>query len=217
MSDLGAALRYIVEQRGDIWTLFVEHLQITGLALLLALLIAVPLGIALARVRWLAPPVLGLLSILYTVPSLALLIILIPFLGLGLKTAVATLVIYAQVVLVRNIVVGLHSINPALLEAATAMGMNGWIRWWRVELPLALPIMLAGVRIAAVTIIGIAAIAAKISAGGLGTLLFMGIQFDRNDMIWAGALVVGLLAFAVNGAVLWLERLLDRVPRPPQA
>lgn len=97
------------------------------------------------------------------------------------------------------------------------MGMNAWIRWWRVELPLALPIILAGVRIAAVTIIGIAAIAAKISAGGLGTLLFMGIQFDRNDMIWAGALLVGLLAFAVNSAVLWLERRLDRVPRVPLA
>ncbi len=217
MTDLLAALRYLVEQRNHVWTLFVQHLQITGLALLLALLIAFPLGITLARYRWLAPPILGLLSILYTVPSLALLIILIPFLGLGVKTAVATLVIYAQVVLVRNIVVGLHSINPALLEAATAMGMNRWVRWWRVELPLALPIILAGVRIAAVTIIGIAAIAAKISAGGLGTLLFMGIQFDRNDMIWAGALVLGLLAFAVNAVVLWLERLFDRVPRRPQA
>jgi len=213
MNDLGAALGYLVEERGQVGTLFLEHLRITGLALGLALLIAFPLGIALVRYPRLATPILGLLSVLYTVPSLALLIFLIPFLGLGAKTAVATLVIYAQVVLVRNIVVGLQSINPALLEAATAMGMSRWVRWWRVELPLALPVILAGVRIAAVTIIGIAAIAAKISAGGLGTLLFNGIQFNRDEMIWAGALAVSVLAFAVNGALIWLERRLDRVPR----
>lgn len=213
MSDFEATWRYLVEQRGEVWGFFIQHLQLTLLALLLALLLAFPIGIILNRYRWLTAPVVGILSILYTIPSLAVLIILIPFLGLGAKTAVATLVIYAQIILVRNIVVGLQTVNPALLEAARGMGMNAWVRWWRVELPLALPIILAGVRIAAVTIIGIAAIAAKINAGGLGTLLFLGIQFDRNEMIWAGALTLALLALAVNGAVLALEKAFDRVPR----
>jgi osmoprotectant transport system permease protein len=91
--------------------------------------------------------------------------------------------------------------------------MSGWVRWWRVELPLALPIILAGVRVAAVMVIGIAAIAQQVGAGGLGTLLFMGIQLGRDDMIWAGAIMVGLLALAVNGGMLALEKVLVRTPR----
>lgn len=213
MNDLSAAWRYLVDERATVLRHLVEHLQITLTALGVALLIAVPLGVLLVRVRWLSVPVLGLLSILYTIPSLALLILFIPFLGLGADNAIATLIIYAQVILVRNTVVGLHSVSPALLEAATGMGMSGWVRWWRVELPLALPIILAGVRVAAVMVIGIAAIAAKISAGGLGMLLFNGIQLDRHDMIWAGAIMVGALALAVNGGMLALEKALVRTPR----
>jgi osmoprotectant transport system permease protein len=213
MNDLTDAWRYLLAERGTVLRYLGEHLQITLVALSISLLIAVPLGVLLVRQRWLAAPVLSFLSILYTIPSLALLIFFIPFLGLGADNAIATLIIYAQVILVRNTVVGLQSVSPALLEAATGMGMSGWVRWWRVELPLALPIILAGVRVAAVMVIGIAAIAAQISAGGLGTLLFMGIQLGRDDMIWAGAIMVGLLALAVNGGMLALERLLVRTPR----
>jgi osmoprotectant transport system permease protein len=213
MSDLTEAWRYLLAERTTVLRYLGEHLQITLIALGVSLLIAVPLGVLLVRQRWLTAPVLGFLSILYTIPSLALLIFFIPFLGLGADNAIATLIIYAQVILVRNTVVGLQSVSPALLEAATGMGMSGWVRWWRVELPLALPIILAGVRVAAVMVIGIAAIAAQISAGGLGTLLFMGIQLGRDDMIWAGAIMVGLLALTVNGGMLLLEKLLVRTPR----
>ena len=213
MSDLSAAWRYLVDERATVLRYLGEHVQITLIALAVSLLIAVPLGVLLVRVRWLSAPVLGLLSILYTIPSLALLILFIPFLGLGADNAIAALIIYAQVILVRNTVVGLQSVSPALLEAATGMGMSGWVRWWRVELPLALPIILAGVRVAAVMVIGIAAMAAQVSAGGLGTLLFLGIQLGRDDMIWAGVIVVGALALAVNGGMLALEKALVRAPR----
>ncbi|HYF63819.1 MAG TPA: ABC transporter permease [Herpetosiphonaceae bacterium] len=213
MSGLSAAWRYLVDERATVLRYLGEHVQITLITLAVSILFAVPLGVLLVRVRWLSAPVLGLLSILYTIPSLALLILFIPFLGLGADNAIATLIIYAQVILVRNTVVGLQSVSPALLEAATGMGMSGWTRWWRVELPLALPLILAGVRVAAVTVIGIAAIAAQVNAGGLGTLLFYGIQLDRDDMIWAGVFVVGALALAVNGGMLALEKALVRTPR----
>ena len=213
LSDFQKAAQYIVNQRGLIGSLLFQHLQITIIALLVALLIAVPLGVALVRYRWLATPVLGLLGILYTIPSLALQIFFIPIFGLGADNAIATLIIYAQVILVRNTVVGLGAVSPAMLEAATGMGMSAWTRWWRVELPLALPIILAGVRVATVMIIGIATIAARIGAGGLGTLLFSGLQLIRNDMIWAGALIIGLLALAANGSLLALEKLLVKGPR----
>ena len=115
LSDFQKAAQYIVNQRGLIGSLLFQHLQITIIALLVALLIAVPLGVALVRYRWLATPVLGLLGILYTIPSLALLIFFIPIFGLGADNAIATLIIYAQVILVRNTVVGLGAVSPAML------------------------------------------------------------------------------------------------------
>lgn len=190
------------------------HLQITGTALLIALLIALPLGTLLANRPALTGPVMGLLGLLYTIPSLALIVILIPFTGLNAKGVTIALVIYAQVILVRNIVAGLTGIDRAIIEAARGMGMNSWQTWWRVELPLALPVILAGVRIAAVVCIGIATIGAKFNAGGLGILLFQGIsQGGRADKIWAGALTVGGLALLVNTALLLLERALSPATR----
>ena len=206
---------YIDDNRQIVWGLLLRHLQMTGLAILIALAVALPLGIVIARYRWLATPVLGVLGVLYTIPSLALMILLLPTFGLNQRTVIAALVVYAQVILVRNIVAGLGSIDPAILEAARGMGMNAWQVWWRVQFPLALPIILAGVRIAAIVAIGIATIGAKFSAGGLGTLLFDGIaQAGRYDKIWAGAIVVGVLALGVNVALLALERVLDPRTRP---
>jgi osmoprotectant transport system permease protein len=118
------------------------------------------------------------------------------------------MVIYSQVILVRSLTVGLQSIPPQVMEAARAMGMNGWQRWWRVQVPLVLPVFLAGVRLATVVVIAIATIGAKFGAGGLGTLLFDGIaQTGRYDKIWAGAIAVSLLAWSMNGLLLGLERL----------
>jgi osmoprotectant transport system permease protein len=206
-------MKYIVDNPDIVRGLLLRHLQITAIALAFALAIALPLGLLVNRFRWLAVPIVGTLGILYTIPSLALIILLIPAFGLGSKPVIIALIIYAQIILVRNILVGLQSVSPAMLEAARGMGMNAWQVWWRVQFPLALPIMLAGLRIAAVVVIGIAAIGAKFGAGGLGRLLFDGISGERYDKIWAGAIAVSALAFVVNGLLLLLERACDPARR----
>jgi len=206
-------MQYIIDNPDIVRTLLLRHLQITAIALGIALAIALPLGLLVNRYRWLAVPIVGTLGILYTIPSLALIILLIPAFGLGSKPVIIALIIYAQIILVRNILVGLQSVSPAILEAARGMGMNAWQMWWRVQFPLALPIMLAGLRIAAVVVIGIAAIGAKFGAGGLGKLLFDGISGSRYDKIWAGAITVSALAFAINGLLLLLERACDPARR----
>jgi len=200
---------YIRNNPAVIRELLQGHLYMTGTALLIGILIALPVGILITRFRWLTIPVMGILSILYTIPSLALLILLLPFSGLGTRSVIIALVIYVQVILVRNIIAGLHSISPAIIDAARGMGMNAWQRWWRIQFPLALPVILAGLRIAAVVAIGIAAIGAKFGAGGLGTLLFDGISQNRHDKIWAGALLLAVLALTVNFSLLTLERQFD--------
>jgi len=216
MTAIGDGFVYIVKNPDTVWPLFATHVQITLLALAIALAIALPLGIAIARYRWLGGPVLGVLGALYTIPSLALIILLIPFFGLGATSVVVALVIYAQVLLVRNIVAGLDAIDPAIVEAARGLGMNGWQTWWRVQFPLALPVILAGVRIAAVVCIGIAAIGAEFGVDSLGRLLFDGVaQVGRADKIWAGTILTGVLALVVNSGLLALERLLAPTDRTP--
>ena len=199
-------MSYIIKNPGIVWNLLLEHLQMIGFALLIAVLVALPLSLLISRYRWLSVPVLGTLGTLYTVPSLALIILLVPVFGLNSNSVVVAIAIYAQVILVRNITVGLQLIEPALLEAARGMGMNAWQRWVRVQVPLILPIFLAGLRLAAIVGIAIATIGAKFGAGGLGVLLFDGIaQAGRYDKIWAGAIAVAILAFVINGALLALE------------
>ena len=199
-------MSYIIKNPGIVGNLLLEHLQMTSLALLIAVFLALPLSLLITRYPWLSVPVMGTLGVLYTVPSLALIILLVPLFGLNSNSVVVAMVIYAQVILVRNITVGLQGINPVILEAAKGMGMNSWQCWWRVQVPLITPIFLAGLRLAAIVGIAIATIGAKFGAGGLGVLLFDGIaQAGRYDKIWAGAIAVAMLAIAVNGALLALE------------
>lgn len=199
-------MEYLLQNPATVWKLLLQHLSMTSLTLVLAMLVALPLALLVTRYRWLNVPVLGILGILYTVPSLALIVLLVPFLGLNAWSVIAAMIVYAQVILVRSLVVGLQSIQPAVLEAARGMGMSYWQRWWQIQVPLILPIFLAGLRIAAVVTVAIATIGAKFGAGGLGTLLFEGIaQAGRYDKIWAGAIAVSLLALAINTAFLGLE------------
>lgn len=205
-----AGLEYIRNNPQVVLTALGEHVQLTLTALLIALAIALPLGTFLADHPRLVGPIMGVLGLLYTIPSLALIVLLIPFTGLNGTSVIVALIIYSQVILVRNILAGLTGIDRALLEAASGMGMSPWQSWWQVQLPLALPVILAGVRIAAVVSIGIATIGAKFNAGGLGVLLFQGIaQGGRADKIWAGALTVGALALLVNTLLALLERALS--------
>jgi osmoprotectant transport system permease protein len=203
---------YIFQNPDIVWTLVLEHLQMTVLTLSVAVLIAVPLALLVTRVHWLKVPVISTLGILYTIPSLALIILLVPFLGLNAWSVIVAMVIYTQVILVRGLVVGLQAIQPAILEAAKGMGMNAWQRWWQIQVPLILPIFLAGLRLSAIVAIAIATIGAKFGAGGLGTLLFDGIaQAGRYDKIWAGAIAVSALALMMNGLLLAWERVIHPV------
>jgi osmoprotectant transport system permease protein len=204
-------VNYLFSHFGEVAARFGQHLRMTLIALAIALLIALPVGILITRVKRLERPVMGVLGILYTIPSLALLVLLIPVVGLGLTNAVIVLVIYAQVILVRNIVVGLNGVEPAVVEAARGMGMNGWQRLLRVELPLALPIILAGIRIATVTIIGIGAVAALINAGGIGRILFDGVSQNNEQKIIAGSIAAASLAGLANVLLRFAERRVAQV------
>ncbi|HEY9889579.1 MAG TPA: ABC transporter permease [Candidatus Obscuribacterales bacterium] len=199
-------MTYLIQNWGAVGRLLLQHLQMTGIALTIAILIAVPVAVLIGRYRWLSVPVLGLLGMLYTVPSLALMIFLIPLFGLNATTVIVAMVVYTQVILVRHLTVGLLGLDPAVLEAARGMGMTPWQRWWQVQVPLVLPGFMAGVRLAAVVAIAIATLGAKFNAGGRGRLLFDGIQTNRLDKIWVGAIAVAGLAWGVNGLLLWLER-----------
>jgi osmoprotectant transport system permease protein len=197
---------YLLRYPDRVLELLRQHLVITAIALTISLVIAFPLGILVARYRRLDVPVLGLLGIIYTIPSLALLAFLIQPIGLGLRSLLVALVLYVQFVLVRNIVVGLRGVAPATVEAARGMGLTNAQILWQVELPLALPIILAGVRLATITILGLATIGAWIAAGGLGVLFNEGIAQDNPAKIQTGALVIALLAIFLNQLFLWLER-----------
>lgn len=203
-------MSYLLNNLPYVGELLLQHLWLTVSALVIAGAIALPTGVVLAWVPRLRGPVLGVLGVLYTIPSLSLLVLLIPLLRLGYWPAVVTLVIYAQVVLVRNIVLGLTSVEPAVVEAARGMGMSRWQRLVQVELPLALPLILAGLRVATLSTIAIATVAAFVNAGGLGMLLFDGVRTSNREKILAGALAVAALAVGANAllrrAEVWANR-----------
>ncbi|MCB8926584.1 MAG: ABC transporter permease [Ardenticatenaceae bacterium] len=200
---------YILSRPDIILRLIGQHLFMTVSALLISTGIALPLSMVLLRSEKVASAVLGVLGVLYTIPSIALLILLLPLFGLNQNSVIVALIIYTQIILVRNMIAGLRSVPAATLEAATGVGMSSWQRWYRVQLPLALPVILAGIRLATIVAISIATIGAKFGAGGLGTLLFDGIAQNRYDKIVAGAVVVGLLALLLNRLLILAESYFD--------
>jgi osmoprotectant transport system permease protein len=210
-------MSYIIKNPGVVFGLLLDHLQMTGIAVLIAIALALPLALLVTYYRGIGVPVLGFLGTLYTIPSLALIILLVPIFGLSRQSVIIAMIIYTQVILVRNFSVALQAIAPAILEAARGMGMNVWQRWWQVQVPLILPICLAGVRLATIVAVAIATIGAKFGARGLGVLLFDGISQARNDKIFAGAIVVALLAFVLNGILLGLEWLSSPARKIQQA
>lgn len=193
-------LSYLLSHKAEVWSLTVDHIQLSLTALAIALPFAIVLGVIAALTPRLTLPILTLLGFIYTIPSLALLAFLIPTQGLGRRPALIMLVVYAQLYLVRNIVAGLRGVNRDTLEAATGVGMTTTQVFVRVWFPLALPVIIAGIRTALVTIIGLASIAAWINAGGLGELMFQGIARDYPSMILAG--VIAIIALAIGTDVL---------------
>ncbi|MGH9316471.1 MAG: ABC transporter permease [Thermoanaerobaculia bacterium] len=206
MSDL---VHYFWERRSEILSLTAEHLLLVALSTVLAVAIGVPLGILLTRRPRLARPILGFAGVVQTVPSLALFGFLLPLPligGIGARTAIVALIVYALLPILRNTCAGIRSVDPAIVEAATGLGMTRRQRLWWVELPLALPVVLAGVRIATVVSIGLATIAAAIGAGGLGVLIYRGIAIVDNRLILAGALPAALLALGADFLLGAVER-----------
>lgn len=190
--------------------LLLDHLYITGVSLAIALAIALPLALLIARFRKLYLPVVTTAGIIYTLPSLAVVAILVPFTGLSATTIIIPLIAYAQLVLIRNMVAAITGVDPALVEVGRAMGMNGWQLQLRVVLPLALPVIIAGVRVTAVTTIGIATIGALVGADNLGDLIFSGIANNFTAQIVAGAILVSALALVADLALLAVQALLSR-------
>lgn len=199
-------MSYLLDNPARIAAATQEHLLITVVALLLALTLALPLGVMLSRRQRLYAPVMSVLSVLYTVPSVALLVLLIPLLGLGFWPTVVALILYCQAILVRNVVAGIRGVDAAVLEAARGMGLGEWQVLTKVELPLATPGVLAGLRIATITTIGIATVAAFFDAGGLGAVIREGISQDYGDKVIAGVLAVAVIAIAADQALRALSR-----------
>ena len=182
-----------------------EHLQLTFISLFLATFIAIPLGILLTRYKKWSEPIIGITAIFQTVPSLALLGFMIPLLGIGTTPAIVALTIYGLLPILRNTYTGIVGVNSATVEAGTGMGMTSEQVLWMVELPMALSIIMAGVRTATVLIIGVATLAALIGAGGLGDLIYRGIAMSNSPLILAGALPAALLAIFFDFSLKYLE------------
>lgn len=206
------------EQQQTLWTFMaqqadkltiqtLQHIGITFISLFLAVLIGLPLGILITRKRKLSGSVLGLAGILQTIPSIALLGFLIPILGIGAKPAILALFLYALLPIIRNTYTGINGVDPSVKEAATAMGMNKQQQLFRVELPLALPVILAGIRTATVINVGVATLASYIAAGGLGEFIFGGISLNNTHMILAGAIPAALLALLFDFTLAQLQKL----------
>jgi len=200
---------FFAEHRAEILGATLDHLTLVVVAMAIAILIGVPLGMFIVQRRGLRAAALGLANIFQTVPSLALFgfLIPIPFIGgIGKRTAIVALVLYALLPILRNTYVGLTGIDPAVLEAAEAMGMTNAQILFRVRLPLALAVILAGIRTSTIITIGVATIAAAIGAGGLGTFIFRGVALVSDSLILAGAIPAALLALVADFLLGMLER-----------
>ena len=187
-----------------------QHLGISASALAIAFLISLPLGIWAARSDRVQAIALTVSGFLYTIPTLAFLALLIPVVGLGPANAIIAMVAFSLVVLIRNIAIGIRQVPADVVDAARGMGMGSLQVLARVELPLALPLIVAGLRVAAVTVISVSVVAAYVNAGGLGTLIFNGIATDHPPKIWSGALTACALDIAVDTSLALVERRLRR-------
>ena len=210
MNYLLDPLNYDPTDPGSIQNLLFQHLTIVGISMLISIVIALPIGLLVARYRPAYTPVITGARLLYTKPGIALLAFLVPITGLSLTTMIIPLVLYAQLVLIRNTVAGINGIDPLLPEVGRAMGMKGGQILLRITLPLALPVIIAGVRVATVTSIGIATLADLVGQGGLGDLVFTGIHNLNFDQVLAGGIVIALLAIVSDLILLGVQVALNR-------
>jgi len=201
--------QFFSQNHAEVWQLTLEHLWMVGIAMAIAVIIGVPVGIWLTRRQVMEKPVLGIANVIQTVPSLALFGFLLPAPWIGARAeriAVLALVLYALLPVIRNTYVGIMGVDRAVVEAGRGMGMTGRQLLFQVELPLALSVIIAGVRVAAVISVGLATIAAAIGAGGLGEFIFRGLAMVNNVVILAGAVPAAVLALLADFGLGLLEK-----------
>jgi len=208
---------WVGDHLDDIWQRTIEHVQLTAVALVVGCTISFALALVAVRVRWTYRPITRVASILYTIPSLALFALLIPFTGLGMVTAEIALVSYTILILVSNAVAGLDSVPDAVKEAADGMGYTRARRLATIEIPLALPTIIAGVRVASVTVIGLVTVAALVGNGGYGALIDDGLRRNFPTPIVVGTVLSVTLALLVDGGLALVQRLLTPWRRAERA
>ena len=210
MRYLFSAHNYRLSDPSSIPNLTLQHLGIVGIAMAFSIVIAIPIGLLVSRSRRAYLPVITAAGMLYSVPGIAFVAVLITITGLTLKTILVPLVVYNQLALIRNTVASINGIDPFLIQVGHAIGMNRRQLVGRVIFPLALPVIVAGIRIATVTTIGIASLAGFIGQGGLGSLIFINITVRDYDAILAGALLLAALAVAADLILLAVQAALNR-------
>ncbi|HLM01869.1 MAG TPA: ABC transporter permease, partial [Pyrinomonadaceae bacterium] len=196
--------QFLQQNWAELLVLARQHIFLVFVSTGAAVLLGVPLGVLLTRKKRLQAPVLGVANVMQTIPSLALFGLLIPLPligGIGARTAIIALALYSFLPVIRNTVTGISGVDPKVREAATAMGMTDWQILKMVELPLAAPVILTGIRVAVVIAVGVATVAAAVGAGGLGTYIFRGLRQNDNNLLLAGALFSALLALAADFAL----------------
>lgn len=208
-------LQYVIQNRVQILALLLVHIRLTISSVGISLLIGVPLGIFICYVKRLSKPILGVANVIQAIPSMALLGLLIPILGIGTVPAIITVVLYSLLPIIKNTYTGIDNIDKEIIESATGIGLTRLQILTRVQIPLALPVIMAGVRISAVTAVGLMTIAAFIGASGLGFLVFSGVRTVNNFQIFAGAIPACLLALVVDYLVGLVERLVTPISLQP--
>jgi len=200
---------FLLRNRGEVFERTLEHIGLVGASMAISLLIGLPLGVALVSRARLQRWVIGAANVVQTIPSLALFGFLIPVPwigGVGASTAIVALSLYSLLPILRNTCTGIAEVDPAVIESARGMGMTPWQVLWQVQLPLAAPVVLAGIRVATAICIGITTIAAAIGAGGLGVFIFRGLAMVNNQVILAGAIPAAFLAIAADSGLGYFQR-----------
>ncbi len=201
---------FIIQRAPDLWSKTVEHLMLTGASIGVAVIVGVPLGVLITRQPFLRNIILSLAGIVQTIPSLALLAFFLPLLGIGTAPAIAALILYALLPIVRNTYTGLSGISSSILEAAQGMGFTNHQRLWMVEVPLAVPVIIAGIRTSTTICVGIATLSAFIGAGGLGDFIVRGLALNNTRLILLGAVPAAVLALVLD----YLIGLVEAALRP---
>ncbi|MFD1864885.1 ABC transporter permease [Planococcus sp. FY231025] len=199
-------LNTLAARQEMIQTAFLEHIYLSFVAVAVGVAIALPTGILIARYRKYAEPIIGVTAVFQTIPSLALFGFLVPILGIGSPTALIALIIYALLPILRNTYTGITGVDSSIIEAGRGMGMTRTQILRQIELPLALPFIMAGIRTATVLTVGIATLATFVGAGGLGDIIYRGLQSYNNSLVLAGALPVALLAIGFDLVLKWIEK-----------